>query len=105
MVGVNVQQKSAHSKTFEPTSSLNLLPLLALRAHTAGASAALANVCKLSLGVFSYRGPALSTSAEGDFSVSPPSISFPAIVERTAPLRQAGPVLVPVRPWLLCGTG
>lgn len=41
----------------------------------------------------------LSTSAEGDFSISLPSISFGTIVERAAPLRKAGPVLVPGHPW------
>lgn len=41
----------------------------------------------------------LSTSAEGDFSISLPSISFGTIVERAVPLRKAGPVLVPGRPW------
>lgn len=35
-----------------------------------------ANVCKLSLGVFSYQAPVLSTFPEGDFSISLPSISF-----------------------------
>lgn len=37
---------------------------------------AVGNVCKLSLGVFSYQAPVLSTSLEGDFSISLPSISF-----------------------------
>lgn len=39
-------------------------------------SLAVANVCKLSLGVFLYQAPVLSTSLEGDFSISLPSISF-----------------------------
>lgn len=39
-------------------------------------SLAVANVCKLSLGVFLYQAPVLSSSVEGDFSISLPSISF-----------------------------
>lgn len=39
-------------------------------------SLAVANVCKLSLGVFLYQAPVLSTSLKGDFSISFPSISF-----------------------------
>lgn len=94
MVRVNVQQKSAHSGTFRASFHFQAPPTLG-----SGASAAVANVCKLSLGVFSYQAPALSTSAKGDFSVSLPSISFRAIVERSAPLRKAGPELVSGRPW------
>lgn len=43
----------------------------------------------------------LSTSAEGDFSVSLPPVSLGAIVGGAAPLQKAGPVLPSSRPPVL----
>lgn len=63
-------------------------------------SLAVANVCKLSLGVFSYQAPVLSTSLEGDFSISLPShLVCRSIVEYTAWGRKADTALVLGRPW------
>lgn len=63
-------------------------------------SLVVANVCKLSLEVFLYQAPVLSTSPEGDFSISLPShLMCRSIVEYTVWARKAGTALVLDCPW------